>query len=84
MLAVTTAAAPGRRAMKSPERVEIPFIFRFPRFDQLQIVQFVHLELYATTSEFVNNPLSDSTSLAGVLCYKASILKDLGQVKNLN
>jgi hypothetical protein len=57
MLAVTAAAAPGRRAMKSPERVEIPFILRPPRFDQLKIVQIVHSNLYATTPEFVNNHL---------------------------
>src|SRR5688572_7916651 len=84
MLAVTAAAAPGRRAIKNPERVEIPFFFRSPRFDQLYFGQFVHWELYVTTPEFVNNPLSDSTSSAGELCCKENILKNLCQVNNLN
>jgi hypothetical protein len=69
-LIVTAAAARGRRAMKIPERVEIPFIFRFPRFDQLDIVQIVHVELYATTAAFVNNHLTNSSSLAGILRCK--------------
>ena len=70
--------------MKSPERVEIRFIFRLPRFDQLKFVQIVHTELYATTAAIVNTQLSNSPSLAGLLCCKSEQSKGLCQAENLD